>query len=152
MLKRLSEREREVAVAVGRGRSNAEISDELFMSVATVKAHVSSMLTKLNLNNRHSDGAARPRRRTDPLRSLAMTACLDIEGGRIAYDVTGAGTLLLLGHGLGHTAMPFHLRAMVRPQWIDQHGSVRPAEPARTDASQLHRAETHCHRLLVSLP
>ncbi len=52
MLARLSEREREVAVAVGQGRSNAQISDELFMSVATVKAHVSSMLTKLDLNNR----------------------------------------------------------------------------------------------------
>jgi DNA-binding NarL/FixJ family response regulator len=52
MLARLSEREREVAVAVGRGRSNGEIGDELFMSVATVKAHVSSMLTKLDLNNR----------------------------------------------------------------------------------------------------
>jgi DNA-binding NarL/FixJ family response regulator len=52
MLAKLSEREREVAVAVGRGRSNAEISDELFMSIATVKARVSSMLTKLNLNNR----------------------------------------------------------------------------------------------------
>jgi DNA-binding NarL/FixJ family response regulator len=52
MLARLSEREREVAVAVGRGRSNAEIGAELFMSVATVKAHVSSMLTKLDLNNR----------------------------------------------------------------------------------------------------
>jgi DNA-binding NarL/FixJ family response regulator len=52
MLARLSEREREVAVAVGRGRSNAEISDELFMSVATVKAHVSSILAKLDLNNR----------------------------------------------------------------------------------------------------
>jgi DNA-binding NarL/FixJ family response regulator len=37
---------------VGRGRSNAEIGDELFMSVATVKAHVSSILTKLDLNNR----------------------------------------------------------------------------------------------------
>ena len=52
MLARLSEREREVAVAVGRGRSNAQISDELFMSVATAKAHVSSILTKLDLNNR----------------------------------------------------------------------------------------------------
>ena len=48
----LSAREREVAVAVGRGRSNAEIGDELFMSLATVKAHVSSILTKLDLNNR----------------------------------------------------------------------------------------------------
>ncbi|GIH22852.1 DNA-binding response regulator [Acrocarpospora phusangensis] len=52
VLGRLSEREREVAVAVGRGRSNAEISNDLFMSVATVKAHVSRILTKLDLNNR----------------------------------------------------------------------------------------------------
>lgn len=51
-LDRLSEREREVAVAVGRGRSNAQIAAELFMSVATVKAHVSRALTKLDLNNR----------------------------------------------------------------------------------------------------
>jgi DNA-binding NarL/FixJ family response regulator len=52
LLDRLSEREREVAVAVGQGKSNAEISAELFMSVATVKAHVSRVLTKLELNNR----------------------------------------------------------------------------------------------------
>jgi DNA-binding NarL/FixJ family response regulator len=52
LLARLSEREREVAVSVGQGRSNAEISGELFMSVATVKQHVSRILTKLDLNNR----------------------------------------------------------------------------------------------------
>ncbi|HEY7272712.1 MAG TPA: response regulator transcription factor [Actinoplanes sp.] len=52
LLGRLSERERDVALALGRGRSNAEISAELFMSVATVKAHVSRLLTKLELNNR----------------------------------------------------------------------------------------------------
>jgi DNA-binding NarL/FixJ family response regulator len=51
-LDRLTEREREVAVAIGLGRSNAEISRELYMSVATVKAHVSRMLEKLELNNR----------------------------------------------------------------------------------------------------
>jgi DNA-binding NarL/FixJ family response regulator len=51
-LGRLSEREREVATAVGLGRTNAEIGLELFMSVATVKQHVSSILTKLGLNNR----------------------------------------------------------------------------------------------------
>ncbi|MEU8044311.1 response regulator transcription factor [Micromonospora echinofusca] len=48
----LSEREHEVAVAVGRGRTNAEIAAELFMSVATVKAYVSRLLVKLDLNNR----------------------------------------------------------------------------------------------------
>ncbi|MEV8590800.1 response regulator transcription factor [Streptomyces sp. NPDC051180] len=51
-LGRLAEREREVAVAVGRGRSNAEIAAELYMSVPTVKAHVSRVLAKLDLDNR----------------------------------------------------------------------------------------------------
>ncbi len=51
-LDRLTEREREVAVSVGLGRSNAEIGRELYMSVATVKAHVSRVLEKLELNNR----------------------------------------------------------------------------------------------------
>ncbi|BBC31787.1 Response regulator receiver domain protein [Streptomyces graminofaciens] len=48
----LNDRERGVAVAVGRGASNAEIAAELFMSVATVKTHVSRVLAKLDLNNR----------------------------------------------------------------------------------------------------
>ncbi|GGT07276.1 DNA-binding response regulator [Planobispora rosea] len=52
LLAGLSEREREVAVAVGQGRSNAEIAAELYMSVATVKAHVSRILAKCELNNR----------------------------------------------------------------------------------------------------
>ena len=48
----LSAREHEVALAVGRGRANAEIAAELHMSVATVKAHVSRLLTKLEVDNR----------------------------------------------------------------------------------------------------
>jgi DNA-binding NarL/FixJ family response regulator len=48
----LTEREREVALAVGRGRSNATIARDLHMSVATVKAHVSRLLVKLELENR----------------------------------------------------------------------------------------------------
>jgi DNA-binding NarL/FixJ family response regulator len=51
-LDRLTDREREVAVAIGLGKSNAEISRELYMSVATVKAHVSRVFEKLELNNR----------------------------------------------------------------------------------------------------
>ena len=48
----LTDREREVAVAVGSGASNAEIGASLFMSEATVKAHVSRLLTKLGVTNR----------------------------------------------------------------------------------------------------
>ncbi|MFD0690281.1 response regulator [Actinomadura fibrosa] len=48
----LSPREGEVVVAVARGRSNAEIAAELRMTVATVKAHVSHVLDKLDLDNR----------------------------------------------------------------------------------------------------
>ncbi|MEU4090937.1 response regulator transcription factor [Streptomyces sp. NPDC026673] len=48
----LGEREREVALAVGEGRSNAEIAAGLHMSVPTVKTHVSRILGKLGLNNR----------------------------------------------------------------------------------------------------
>jgi DNA-binding NarL/FixJ family response regulator len=48
----LSAREHDVALAVGRGLSNAEIAAELFMSVATVKAHVSRLLAKLGVDNR----------------------------------------------------------------------------------------------------
>ena len=51
-LDRLTGREREVAVAIGLGKSNAEIGRELYMSVPTVKAHVSRVLEKLGLNNR----------------------------------------------------------------------------------------------------
>jgi DNA-binding NarL/FixJ family response regulator len=48
----LTEREREVVVAVAQGLSNAEIGRRLFMSEATVKAHVSRVLAKLGMSNR----------------------------------------------------------------------------------------------------
>jgi DNA-binding NarL/FixJ family response regulator len=51
-LTRLTEREHEVAVCVGRGLSNAEIAGELYLSVPTVKAHVSRLFTKLECTNR----------------------------------------------------------------------------------------------------
>ncbi|MBO2462522.1 response regulator transcription factor [Actinomadura violacea] len=52
LLERLSEGERAVAVRVGQGKTNSEIGRELSLSVATVKAYVSRLLTKLELNNR----------------------------------------------------------------------------------------------------
>ena len=51
-LDRLTSREREVLVAVAAGSSNIEIAEELYVGAATVKSHVSSILTKLGLNNR----------------------------------------------------------------------------------------------------
>jgi DNA-binding NarL/FixJ family response regulator len=52
LLDRLSDGERAVALLVGQGRTNSEIGQELRMSTATVKAYMSRILTKLDLNNR----------------------------------------------------------------------------------------------------
>jgi DNA-binding NarL/FixJ family response regulator len=48
----LTPREQEVVVGIARGETNAEISARLYMSVATVKAHITHILTKLGLGNR----------------------------------------------------------------------------------------------------
>ena len=48
----LTEREEEVLLTVARGRTNAEIADELYISLSTVKAHLSSLMTKLEARNR----------------------------------------------------------------------------------------------------
>jgi DNA-binding NarL/FixJ family response regulator len=52
VLDELSPREREVVLAIAEGRTNAEIATGLAMSVATVKAHITHILTKLQLTNR----------------------------------------------------------------------------------------------------
>jgi DNA-binding NarL/FixJ family response regulator len=52
VLSALSPREHQVVLAIGRGATNADIAAELYMSVATVKAHISHILTKLSLGNR----------------------------------------------------------------------------------------------------
>ena len=51
-LDRLTERERDVALAVGRGLTNAEIADALYLSVPTVKAHIGRLFQKLEVDNR----------------------------------------------------------------------------------------------------
>ncbi len=51
-LAKLADRELEVAEAIGRGLSNADIAAELYMSVATVKAYVTRIFVKLGVENR----------------------------------------------------------------------------------------------------
>ncbi|MFE2725885.1 response regulator [Kitasatospora sp. NPDC059327] len=48
----ITEREREVLTLVGRGRSNAEIAEDLFITVATAKSHVSRLFAKLGARDR----------------------------------------------------------------------------------------------------
>jgi len=51
-LEGLTDREEEVLVTVARGRTNAEIADELHISMSTVKFHLTSLMTKLGARNR----------------------------------------------------------------------------------------------------
>ncbi len=48
----LTDREEEVLRAVAHGRSNAEIAEELFISLGTVKTHLSSLQDKIGARNR----------------------------------------------------------------------------------------------------
>ncbi len=52
-LDKLSAREREVLKLIARGYSYKEVAKELFISIKTVETHVSSVLRKLQLSNRH---------------------------------------------------------------------------------------------------
>ncbi|MCP3935386.1 MAG: response regulator transcription factor [Actinomycetia bacterium] len=67
-LEPLTDREEEVLVTVARGRTNAEIADELFISLSTVKTHLASLMMKIGARNRveiamwaHETGRARGR-------------------------------------------------------------------------------------------
>ena len=68
----LSAREREILVGLARGRTNRELADDLIVSEATVKTHVSNLLTKLGVRSRvqavviaYEAGVVRPGERGD---------------------------------------------------------------------------------------
>ena len=68
----LSAREREILVGLARGRTNRELADDLIVSEATVKTHVSNLLTKLGVRSRvqavviaYESGVVRPGERDD---------------------------------------------------------------------------------------
>ena len=54
----LTEREREIAVLMAQGLTNAEIGERLYLSLATVKAHLTKVFTKLGTDNRVSAAMA----------------------------------------------------------------------------------------------
>jgi len=51
-VEQLTDREEEVLLTVARGRTNAEIADELYISLSTVKTHLASLMNKLGVRNR----------------------------------------------------------------------------------------------------
>ena len=51
-LEPLTDREEQVLAVVARGRTNREIADELFISLSTVKTHITSLMLKLPARNR----------------------------------------------------------------------------------------------------
>jgi DNA-binding NarL/FixJ family response regulator len=68
----LSTREREILVGLARGRTNRELAGDLIVSEATVKTHVSNLLTKLGVRSRvqavvlaYEAGVVRPGERGD---------------------------------------------------------------------------------------
>jgi DNA-binding NarL/FixJ family response regulator len=51
-LERLTDREEQVLLTVARGRTNAEIAEQLHISLSTVKSHLGSLMAKLGARNR----------------------------------------------------------------------------------------------------
>ncbi|GAB97598.1 DNA-binding NarL/FixJ family response regulator [Kineosphaera limosa] len=73
---RLSRREREILALIAAGRSNAGISDDLFVAQKTVESHIASILTKLDI----------PRSRSHNPRVLAVRAwCREVDCPRGDY-------------------------------------------------------------------
>ena len=76
-----------------------------------------------------------------------MTEFLDIEGGRIAYDVTGSGPLVVLSHGIGDRRQVYRFLAPVADA-VRQHHERAGAghvvrDPPALDVQELGHANLH---------
>ncbi|MEM9299162.1 MAG: response regulator transcription factor [Bacteroidota bacterium] len=49
----LTNREFEILQLIAKGHSNSKIADQLFLSLSTIKTHVSNLFTKMNVNSRY---------------------------------------------------------------------------------------------------
>src|SRR3546814_10929199 len=85
----LTGREREILVGLARGRTNRQLADELFVSEATVKTHVSSLLMKLGVRSRvqavilaYASGIGRPGERKDIVTGKRVSVRVNLGGGR----------------------------------------------------------------------
>ena len=58
LLNTLSKREQEVALFVAKGMSNQEVADKMYVSLRTIKAHLSSIYEKTGVRNRLELGLA----------------------------------------------------------------------------------------------
>jgi DNA-binding CsgD family transcriptional regulator len=92
----VSAREAEVLAAVGEHLTNAEIAARLFISVRTVESHVSSLLRKLQANDRRALAAAaatmRPATAAPPEAPVPLPSPLTSFVGRAAERAALAGT------------------------------------------------------------
>src|SRR3712207_7689270 len=73
-LDRLTQREREVLRLIARGYTYKEVARQLFISVKTVETHVSAVLRKLQLSNRH-ELTRRSEEHTSELQSRQYIVC-----------------------------------------------------------------------------
>ncbi|TDD82841.1 LuxR C-terminal-related transcriptional regulator [Actinomadura rubrisoli] len=86
LLDRLTEREREVLSLLSTGLSTAEAAGRLQVSPATIKSHVSHVITKFGVRNR-------------------LEAVLLVQG-ILRKDVSGNANTAVTGHGMATLAMP----------------------------------------------
>lgn len=112
----ITTREREVLELLRSRRTNAEIADQLFISVRTVESHVSSMITKLEAKDRHelaelADEFVLPRRTNLPTPATSLRGrATDIEQVTDLFHRSKLVTLTGPG-GVGKTRLALEVAA-----------------------------------------